>query len=125
MRFRVFASFLLAELAWFSPPIGAQQHQPTPAQRASTKEDAAMVDRGRALFKSSCGFCHGNDATGSRAPDLVRSAILNHDDQGNLLGPVIRNGRPDKGMPSFATMKDDEIADIVAFLHHQAKRGSA
>lgn len=119
MRFRVFASFLLAELAWFSPPIGAQQHQPTPAQRASTKEDAAMVDRGRALFKSSCGFCHGNDATGSRAPDLVRSAILNHDDQGNLLGPVIRNGRPDKGMPSFATMKDDEIAAIVAFLHHQ------
>lgn len=42
-----------------------------------------------------------------------------HDDGGNLLGPTIRNGRPDKGMPSFATMKDDQIAAIVAFLHHQ------
>ncbi|MBV8898067.1 MAG: c-type cytochrome [Acidobacteriaceae bacterium] len=72
------------------------------------------------MFRSSCGFCHGEDATGSRAPDLLRSAVVIHDDGGNLLGPTIRNGRPDKGMPSFATMKDDEIAAIVAFLHHQA-----
>ncbi len=42
------------------------------------------------------------------------------DDNGNTLGPVIRNGRPDKGMPSFATLKDNQIADIVAFLHHQS-----
>ncbi|MGA8028253.1 MAG: c-type cytochrome [Bryobacteraceae bacterium] len=120
MRFSVFTSLLLAELAWLSTPICAQQHQPTPAQRPTIVEDAATVERGRALFKSTCGFCHGNDATGSRGPDLVRSAILNHDDQGNLLGPVIRNGRPNKGMPSFATLKDDQIAAIVAFLHHQS-----
>ena len=104
----------------FSFLLAGQQHQPTPVQRQQPVEDAAAVDRGRALFQSTCGFCHGNDATGSRAPDLVRSPILNHDDHGNLLGPVIRNGRPDKGMPSFSTMKDDQIADIVAFLHHQA-----
>ena len=99
-----------------------QRHQPTPAPQArqTVTEDPAAVERGRALFKSSCGFCHGNDATGSRAPDLVRSAILNHDDHGNLVGPVIRNGRPDKGMPSFTNLKDDEVSDIVAFLHHQA-----
>jgi cytochrome c oxidase cbb3-type subunit III len=98
-----------------------QGHQPTPLPRQQMPpEDAAAVERGRALFKSSCGFCHGEDATGSRAPDLLRSAVVSHDDGGNLLGPTIRNGRPDKGMPSFATMKDDEIAAIVAFLHHQA-----
>jgi cytochrome c553 len=28
--------------------------------------DAAQVERGRAQFKSSCGFCHGDDATGNR-----------------------------------------------------------
>jgi cytochrome c oxidase cbb3-type subunit 3 len=99
----------------------AQKHQPTPVPlRQEPVEDAAAVARGRALFKSSCGFCHGEDATGSRAPDLVRSVTVSHDDGGNLLGPTIRNGRPDKGMPSFATMKDDEIGAIVAFLHHQA-----
>ena len=53
-------------------------------------------------------------------PDLVRSAILNHDVDGNLIAPVIKNGRPDKGMPAFSTLKDSQIADIVAFLHHQA-----
>ena len=103
------------------PLLARQVDQPTPQPRQRPNEDPAAVGRGRALFKSSCGFCHGNDATGSRAPDLVRSAIVNHDDQGNLLAPVIRNGRPDKGMPSFSTLKDDQIADIVAFLHHQAK----
>jgi cytochrome c oxidase cbb3-type subunit 3 len=98
-----------------------QGHQPTPLPRQQAPlEDSAAVERGRALFQSSCGFCHGEDATGSRAPDLLRSPVVLHDDNGNLLGPTIRNGRPDKGMPSFATMKDDEIAAIVAFLHHQA-----
>ena len=96
-----------------SPLLAAgKQHQPT--------EDPAAVERGQALFRSTCGFCHGEDATGARAPDLVRSVILNHDEGGNLLTPVIRNGRPEKGMPSFSTLKDNEIQDIVAFLHHQA-----
>ncbi len=102
--------------------LGARQaNQPTPQPRQQSNIDAAMVGRGRALFQSSCGFCHGNDARGARGPDLVRSALLNHDDRGNLLGPVIRNGRPDKGMPSFSTLTDDQIADVVAFLHYQAK----
>jgi cytochrome c oxidase cbb3-type subunit 3 len=87
--------------------------QPTPEQLAS-------VERGRTQFKSSCGFCHGDDGTGNRAPDLVRSVIVNHDEGGNLLRPVIKNGRPDKGMPAFSSLKDNDIADIVNFLHARA-----
>ena len=94
-------------------PVMSQVHQPT-------QFDQAAVERGRAQFKSSCGFCHGDDATGSRAPDLIRSAILSHDENGDLVGPVIRNGRPDKGMPAFSTLKANQIADIVTFLHAQA-----
>ncbi len=101
-------------------PAAAQNHQATPVPQRQSTEDTAAVARGKALFVSSCGFCHGPDATGARAPDLLRSAVVLHDDGGNLLGPTIRNGRPDKGMPSFTTMKDDQIAAIVAFLHHQA-----
>ncbi len=78
------------------------------------------VKRGALKFKSACGFCHGDDATGSRAPDLIRSAILSHDVDGELLGPMIREGRPDKGMPGFPLPKD-QMADIVAFLHAQLK----
>ncbi len=100
---------------------GQEGHQPIPQQRLGVPaEDPAAVANGRSLFQSSCGFCHGADATGARAPDLLRSSITMHDDAGSMLGPLIRNGRPDKGMPSFSTLKDDQIASIVAFLHHQS-----
>ncbi len=90
------------------------------AQQMAAKFDPAAVERGKTQFKSSCGFCHGDDATGNRAPDLIRSSLLNHDVGGNLAGPVIRNGRPDQGMPAFSNLKADQISDIVMFLHSQA-----
>lgn len=84
------------------------------------KFDSAAVDRGRSEFKSSCGFCHGDDATGNRAPDLVRSPSLSHDVNGEVVAPIIRNGRADKGMPPFANLTAAQIADMVQFLHRQA-----
>lgn len=72
--------------------------------------------RGQKDFVQSCGFCHGADATGARAPDLVRSPRVNHDKGGDLIAPVIRAGRPDKGMPGFP-LPGNTIQDIVAFLH--------
>jgi len=81
--------------------------------------DPKAVERGRKLFEPACGFCHGNDATGSRAPDLVRSPLLAHDTDGNQLGPVIRSGRVDKGMPAFPYTAA-QLSDIAAFLHQQS-----
>jgi cytochrome c oxidase cbb3-type subunit III len=78
------------------------------------------AERGRRQFQQSCGFCHGEDATGNRAPDLVRSPLVNHDVKGDLIGPVIRNGRPDKGMPALP-LSESAVADIVAFLHERTK----
>ena len=85
-----------------SPAALAQQHAP--------------AARGEKEFEQSCGFCHGEDATGARAPDLVRSPLVNKDSGGDLIGPVIRGGRPDKGMPALP-LPDNTIQDIVAFLH--------
>jgi cytochrome c oxidase cbb3-type subunit 3 len=90
------------------------------AQQKPPAFDTAAIERGRTEFKSSCGFCHGDDATGNRAPDLIRSSILSHDENGNLLTAVIRNGRPDKQMPAFPTLSDKTISDMIAFLHKQA-----
>src|SRR2546430_15853441 len=83
-------------------------------------QDAA-AERGRKQFEQSCGFCHGPDATGARGPDLVRSPLVAHDVKGDLIGEVIRRGRPDKGMPPLANMTDEQVADIAAFLHERAK----
>ena len=84
------------------------------------KIDKEASERGRKTFVPACGFCHGNDARGKSAPDLVRSPLVLHDKKGDTIGPVIRNGRPDRGMPAFASFTDDQIADISLFLHSRA-----
>src|SRR5258708_36868453 len=75
------------------------------AQRSSGRQqapdEAAAAAGGRKQFEQSCGFCHGADATGARGPDLVRSTLVAHDVKGNESGRVIREGRPDKGMPAM------------------------
>src|SRR3984893_6180607 len=65
--------------------------------------DPAAVDRGQKAFVSACGFCHGANAKGGESgPDLLRSVLVLDDDNGERIGPVILNGRLDKGMPKFA-----------------------
>src|SRR5258708_18443297 len=80
---------------------------------------AAGAERGRKEFVQSCGFCHGADATGARGPDLMRSPLVAHDVKGDQIGQVIRQGRPDKGMPAMP-LSDAQILDIAAFLHSRA-----
>ncbi len=82
--------------------------------------NAANVAAGKADFQQTCGFCHGPDARGASGPDLLRSSLVSHDVNGNLIGAVIRNGRPEKGMPAFQ-LSDTEIGNIVQFLHAEAK----
>src|SRR5258707_8120113 len=97
--------------------LGSSAHSQQPDAKQAAAEAA---ERGKKQFAQSCGFCHGPDATGARGPDLVRSTILAHDVNGNLIGEVIKNGRPDKGMPPLPAT-EDQIADIAAFLHARAK----
>jgi cytochrome c oxidase cbb3-type subunit III len=82
--------------------------------------DKEAAERGRKIFVPTCGFCHGNDAHGKSGPDLVRSAVVLHDDKGDVLGPVVRNGRPERGMPAFSALSAEQIADISMFLHSRA-----
>jgi len=82
--------------------------------------DPEAVDRGQKIFVATCGFCHGSNAKGgATGPDLVRSVLVLHDEgTGTQIGPVILNGRPDKGMPKF-NMTEAQIKDIAAFLLSQ------
>ena len=81
------------------------------------KQDPASVMRGGEQFRKSCGGCHGMTGKGGPgAPNLVRSILVLDDEKGLLIGPVIREGRPDKGMPAF-NFDDSKVADIVAWLH--------
>jgi cytochrome c oxidase cbb3-type subunit 3 len=78
-----------------------------------------LVQQGSALFRQDCSFCHGRDAGGGESgPDLTRSKLVTADVDGDKIGPVVRDGRPDKGMPPFAR-SDQQIASLVAFIHTQ------
>jgi mono/diheme cytochrome c family protein len=82
------------------------------------RPDAAAVERGKGLFTSSCGFCHGANATGGAGgPDLIRSEMALDDEGGNRIGPVIRQGRG--MMPAFATFTNEQIQDVAAFLRER------
>jgi cytochrome c oxidase cbb3-type subunit III len=98
------------------PPNETQTEQGGPDTIGGGLQDPAAVERGRKLFVPTCGFCHGTDARGRSGPDLVRSSIVLHDVKGSLIGQVVRNGRPQQGMPAFG-LTPDQIADIAAFLH--------
>src|SRR5271154_6066498 len=72
-----------------------------------------------AVFVQQCAFCHGRDAGGGEdGPDLTRSKLVAEDREGNQIGPVVRNGRPEKGMPRFI-VSDREIAELVAYIKTQ------
>jgi cytochrome c oxidase cbb3-type subunit 3 len=83
------------------------------------------AERGAPLFVQQCAFCHGRDAAGGEdGPDLTRSNVVTQDVDGDKIGPVIREGRPDKGMPRFS-ISEPEIAALVAFIHSQKLKADA
>ena len=77
--------------------------------------DPASVERGKAIFGVNCAFCHGVDARGgSGGTNLIRAELVLNDQEGELIGPVVRGGR--EGMPKFE-LAPAQIADIANFIH--------
>jgi mono/diheme cytochrome c family protein len=76
------------------------------------------VARGKALYDAyGCAFCHGPDTRGgNQGPSLLRSQLVQRDQAGETIGPVIRNGVPNTTMVGFA-LEPEQIADIAEFLH--------
>src|SRR5579885_2738580 len=79
--------------------------------------DPAAIERGKAIWGVQCAFCHGSDARGGEGgPNLLRSELVLNDQAGELIMPVVQNGRPDRGMPKI-DLKEEQIRDIAAFIH--------
>src|SRR4051794_17092268 len=116
------AGILLCSLAFGQNPAGSNQtgKETSPAVPATSKAYAPqLVEKGAAIFRQDCSFCHGRDAGGGESgPDLTRSKLVSQDTNGDKIGAVVRSGRPDKGMPPFQK-SDDEIQSLVAFIHTQ------
>jgi mono/diheme cytochrome c family protein len=118
---------------------GVQQNYQNmpPEQRAAAtrtflglgaEPDKTAAARGEPLFTQNCAFCHGQAARGATGPSLITSDLVLADDHGEHLTPFLKKGSPEKGMPAFATMSDQQLTDISEFLHLQielvANRGA-
>ncbi len=87
------------------------------ASFAAAQDQKALAERGGPVFFQQCAFCHGRDtAGGEEGPDLTRSKLVAADVNGDKIAPVIRDGRPEKGMPRF-TLSESDMAAVVAFIH--------
>jgi mono/diheme cytochrome c family protein len=82
--------------------------------------DEAAIARAKTVYEPQCGFCHGNDARGrAGGPDLARSLVVLADTGGKELAGFLRAGRPERGMPAFPNLTDQQITDIAEFLHER------
>ena len=101
------------------PFLAAQTKTSKPVPQSAP---AAVVERGKTLFGQNCAFCHGREGGGGESgPDLMDSDLVASDVRGNKIGPVVRNGRPENGMPAFK-LSPQEISELAAFLHAQKIR---
>jgi mono/diheme cytochrome c family protein len=83
--------------------------------------DEAAAKKGEPLYKQNCSACHGETARGAQGPNLVRSVLVLHDEKGEEIGPVIRSGRPQGGMPGFPSLTQDDLYNISQYIHLQVE----
>jgi cytochrome c oxidase cbb3-type subunit 3 len=104
------------------PFLAGQQKTIKPA---SQSVPPAVVEQGKSLFGENCAFCHGRDGGGGESgPDLMDSDLVTSDVRGNKIGAVVRNGRPENGMPAFK-LSPQEITELAAFLHSRKKQSES
>ena len=93
---------------------------PTAGRGRGRGFDAEAIARAKPVYEPQCGFCHGNDARGrAGGPDLARSLVVLADTGGKELAGFLRAGRPERGMPAFPNLTDQQITDIAEFLHER------
>lgn len=79
--------------------------------------DAETIARGQQLYSQYCASCHAMDARGTPTGiNLVRSQLVMDDNTGELITPVVQEGRPDLGMPKI-DLTTAQITDIAGYIH--------
>ena len=99
------------------PPAPFPAHQrPQPAP--------AVLERGKTMYLSLCSACHGADARGGQlgGVNLLRSAVVLGDRDGELVMPIVKNGRPGTAMAAIP-MPDADIMAVVGYIHSLQAQG--
>jgi cytochrome c oxidase cbb3-type subunit 3 len=94
-----------------------------PAQQR-TLADPAIIEKGKTLYEINCRACHGGDLRGGDigGPNLLRSQLVLNDQHGELILPVVKNGRSNPGMPVMPPLPlpEDDVKAIAEYVHSVA-----
>jgi cytochrome c oxidase cbb3-type subunit III len=98
------------------PPFPAHQRPPAPPE---------VIERGKTNYASLCSACHGADGRGGQlgGVNLLRSALVLGDRDGELVLPVIKKGRPGTAMVAIP-ISDENAKAVVAYIHSLQAEGS-
>jgi mono/diheme cytochrome c family protein len=122
----------LACVVTFAASVGAQ----TAATHRSYDEsflgpvlpDPVLQHAKETFVLFGCAYCHGlNLVSRGEATDLMHSALVGRDENGNRIGPLLRAGIPQTAklspMPQFSDLSDQQIAAIVMWIHYARQQG--
>jgi cytochrome c oxidase cbb3-type subunit III len=83
--------------------------------------DPEQIKKGNALYGIYCRACHGADLRGGDqgGPNLLRSQLVLNDQAGELILPVVQQGRMNPGMPVMPPLNipPDDVKAIAAYIH--------
>ena len=127
MRGLLRRSSLLAPCLFLSAALAAAQ-TPGKPDAGGVPAPTAELERGRTVYVlSSCHFCHGIDLSQAAmgAANLMHSALVGHDQNGNLIGSIVRSGLPNlqTAMPQYSDYTDQQIRDLAAYIHYLRQQG--
>ena len=78
--------------------------------------DATLISKGLAIYKSNCASCHKDNGEGGIGPNLTDEYWLHGGSIKNIYSTV-KNGVPDKGMISWSSiLKPEEMRDVSFFI---------
>jgi cytochrome c551/c552 len=95
--------------------------------RAPILPDPILQHSKETYILNGCAYCHGVDlkVRNGEAADLLHSALVGADINGNLIAPLLRNGIPQTAklspMPSFSDLSDHQLLEIARWIHYSRR----
>jgi cytochrome c oxidase cbb3-type subunit 3 len=78
------------------------------------------------LYGINCRLCHGPDLRGGDmgGVNLLRSPLVLNDQNGELIWPVVHNGKQTEGLPPMPPLPlaEDDVKAVAAYIHSVAAR---
>ena len=104
-----------------APPQGRGRGQATFPAQQRPPGDPDVIKRGNGLYGVYCRACHGTDLRGGDqgGPNLLRSQLVLNDQAGELILPVVQQGRQNPGMPVMPPLNipPDDVKAIATYIH--------